>query len=305
VKRAIITGATGLIGTAVAKHFSSLGIELLCLGRQKLTAEEIDRSLGAGSSYLSLAMEDISSLPTQAESIGWSSGGQTVFFNFAWGGNQRLTDGEFSDQLNNAVYAAEAMRTAKRLGCIKFVNSGTLEETFVEQFLQGDREQPYASEQTNYALAKLAARDMCKMVAYIEKIDYVHTRLSVPLASDLSRGNYVALTLKKIAQGEVSEAPQNEQLFDIVLTDDVARAYYLIGQRGMNKADYFIGTSRPATLKQHFERFKSLLQGAHVEDYATVTDSRAQFFDPLALQLDTGFVASAGLQEIIQHVRQR
>ena len=62
MKKAIITGATGLVGNAVAKHFSSLGIEVLCLGRQTLNAEDISMQFGLGSSYLRLAMEDMASL---------------------------------------------------------------------------------------------------------------------------------------------------------------------------------------------------------------------------------------------------
>ena len=60
--RVLITGATGLVGMAVAKHFSSLGIDVLCLGRQILSPEDISRHFGLGSSYLKLAMEDMASL---------------------------------------------------------------------------------------------------------------------------------------------------------------------------------------------------------------------------------------------------
>ena len=137
MKKAIITGSTGLVGMAVARHFSSIGIEVLCLGRQILSPEDISRHFGVGSSYLRLAMEDMDSLAERVELMAWSPGSECVFFNFAWRGHKRLTDGSFGDQMNNAVHAAEAVQSAKKLGCIKFVNVGTLEETFVEQFLEG------------------------------------------------------------------------------------------------------------------------------------------------------------------------
>ena len=35
-------------------------------------------------------------------------------------------------------------------------------------------------------------QEICvKLVAYLEKIDYVHTSLSVPLSPDLTKGGYV------------------------------------------------------------------------------------------------------------------
>ncbi len=299
MKKAIITGATGLVGMAVARSLHSLGVETLCLGRKTFNPQGIVRNFGAGSCYLRLEMENIASLPKRVEAMGWSPGCECVFFNFAWGGLKRLTDGQFAHQLSNAVHAAEGVRSAKQLGCIKFVNVGSLEETMVEKYLEGKREVPYRSSQTDYALAKLAARDMCKMIAYLEKIDYVHTRISIPLASDLSRGTYVAKTLKQILEGEPYEMPSNEQLFDIVLTDDLARAYYLIGLKGKNKADYFIGTSRPTTLKQYFMEIDRLVNGGCSDEPQPIMDGRALLFDTKSLHRDTGFVSTSGCKDII------
>ena len=301
MKKAIITGATGLVGMAVARHLTSCGVDVLCLGRRQLDPALVSHHFGTGASYLNLALDRFAELPTRLAAMDWTADESTVFFHFAWGGQNRLTDGTFAEQLDNAIHAAEAVRTAKRIGCARFVNAGTVEETFVERFLEGSREVTYRSGQTDYALAKLAARDMCRMVAYLEKIDFVHTRLSVPLAPDLSRGTYVASTLKKIARGETYEAPQNEQLFDIVLTDDVARAYYLIGQEGRNKADYFIGTSRPATLKQYFAQFERLVRGEPAMPTESISDERVQIFSTHELQQETGFVASVGLEGLVFH----
>jgi nucleoside-diphosphate-sugar epimerase len=248
-------------------------------------------------------MENLPRLAEKIDLMGWSPGPECVFFNFAWRGFSKLTDGGFSDQISNAVHAAEAVRIAKNLGCIKFVNAGTLEETIIERFLDGDNNNRSQSTQPDYALAKLASRDMCTMVAYLKKIDYVHTRMSVPLSSNLSRGTYVAATLKKIAEGMPYEAPSNKQLFDIVFLDDVVRAYYLIGNIGKNKANYFIGTSKPATLAQYFARFERIVKNQCSVDADLVAATETDFFSTVAIHQDTGFVASTRLEDIIEKVR--
>lgn len=300
--KAIISGANGLVGMSVANYLSSLGIEVLCLGRKILSPTEVSECFGLTSSYLKLDMKDIDSLVDRVESITWSPGSKCVFFNFAWRGDQRLTDGGFSEQFNNAIYAAEAVRSAKKLGCVKFVNTGTLEETFVERSLKEGSGHSYQSTQLDYALAKLASRDMCKMVAYLEKIDYVHTRLSVPLASDLSRGTYVAGTLKKIIDGEPYDKPKNNQLFDFVFTDDVARAYSRIGFKGKNKADYFIGTSRFMTLGQCFEIFERLVSEGHSHEAEINAGGGDINVGIEALYRDTGFVPETQFQDIIKEL---
>jgi nucleoside-diphosphate-sugar epimerase len=300
MKKAIITGATGLVGMALSKYLSSNGVETLCLGRQDLRPEEVRSNFGIGSHYLRLAMEDIKSLPEQVDLIKWKPGLECVFFNFAWRGQERLTDGSFGDQVNNAVHAAEAVRSAKKIGCIKFVNVGTLEETFAEQFLSENKDQCYPTNQMDYALAKLASRDMCNMVSYLEKIDYVHTRFSIPLDPHLSRGTYVAETLKKIYDGKFYEVPKSKQQFDIIFIDDLVRAYYLIGLHGINKANYFIGTSRPATLAQYFEHFAQLVNGNNDGRVETEVVDEVGLFDTKNLYQDTGFFATTRFRDIFK-----
>lgn len=290
-RKAIVTGATGMVGLAVAKHLAGKGLDVLCLGRRQLSNDEITTMFGVGNvSYLPLDMRNIESLPEAVHELGWEPSDSCIFYNFAWSGSATLTDGDFEHQFKNAIYCAWAVSAAKRLGCSKFVNAGTMEETFAERYLRGEVEHPNTS-QINYAISKLAARDMSKMIAYLDKIDYVHTRLSVPLDENLSRGGYVSSVLGKILRGESYDQPQSDQLFDIVLTEDVAAAYFHIGQAGRNKADYFIGTSRPHTLRQYFEISERIRERGS-DGYPTVehADLSHGIFSIRDLLNDTDFV---------------
>lgn len=303
--KAIITGATGLLGMSVAKYLSSFGVQLVCLGRQNLSAQDCYKYFGEQSKYIRLAMKNITALPEKLKTIGWGSCEGAVFYNFAWSGNNRLADGVFSAQLQNAVCSAEAVKVAKAVGCGKFISAGSFEETFIEAFLKAKNSQKYESAQANYGLAKLASRDMCKIVAYIEGIDYIHTRMSVPLDSSLSKGGYIVSTMRKILNGEGYEEPQSTSLFDLVLLEDVARAYHLIGQKGVNKADYYIGTGKPATLGQHFEYLIQLIDGQYEFNNDSVMNGHARLFDIQKLRQDTGFLAALGLENVIAKVSKK
>lgn len=298
MNKAIVTGSTGLVGTAVSKYLSDLGVQVLCLGRKAMNANQVDQTLGVNSTYLPLHMKDIESLPERALAIGWSTEPDTVFFNFAWSGRQRLYDGDLSDQLSNAIYSAQSVKIAKEMGCTKFVNSGTMEESFITKFLIARDKGPYDSSQTNYGLAKLSSRDMCNIMSYLQGIDYIHTRMSVPLASDLSNGTYVSLTLNKILKCECYDKPRSEYLYDIVLLSEVAISYYLIGSKGLNKADYFIGTGRPATLQTYFDSFLQLVNG---ECFTSMQSFNVQnsLFSTQSLKNDIGFVPSLGLDKVV------
>jgi nucleoside-diphosphate-sugar epimerase len=183
-----------------------------------------------------------------------------------------------------------AIQIAKEIGCDKFVSSGSLEETLTESFLQGNLPN-YASTQSNYAIAKLASRDMNLICSYLDKISYIHTRVSIPLDPLFLQGGYVSDVLSKIYENKPYDPPLNNQLFDIILIRDVANAYFQIGCKGLNKADYFIGTGRPTTLKNYFSDYKNLLSGENqIEDLLHRGDRN--FFNTQILKKDTGFIAS-------------
>lgn len=303
MKKAIITGATGLVGSYVSKYLANNGIEVLCLGRKQLNNDEIRERFGSNNiEYLSIRMEDILSLSSELQKINWIPGKSCVFYNFAWGGSEKLTDGNFQDQFNNVIRSANAVLSAKEIGCIKFINSGTLEETYAEFFLNDTKNNPpYSSSQTDYAIAKLASRDMNKMVSYLQKIDYIHTRLSVPLDPELKKGGYISSVLRKIKDNLPYEIPKNKQLYDLILLEDVAKAYHLIGIYGKNKSDYFIGTSKPKTLQEYFEISEKSKKGNLNKDISEKREnSNYEFFSIMNLVNDTGFKLSYTYEEFIK-----
>ena len=200
MKKAIITGASGLIGRSLAKYLTSINIDVLCLGRQDWDSKHARDYFGKGIVYMQLEMQNISLLSDKINDLNWEVGNDCVFYNFAWGGIKGLTDGSFEDQLRNAISSSLAIKAAKEIGCLKFINSGTLEETYAQSNIANGS--PYSSSQENYAVAKLACRDMCSMIAYLEKIDYIHTRLSAPISPDLTAGGFISSTLRKIRNKE-------------------------------------------------------------------------------------------------------
>ena len=78
MKKAIITGSTGLVGSCVARKLMSCGVEVLCLGRQKLTGEETISFFGEKTKYISLEMSQISDLEKKTELASWTTVARTI-----------------------------------------------------------------------------------------------------------------------------------------------------------------------------------------------------------------------------------
>tara|TARA_B110000444_G_scaffold178451_1_gene167156 strand:+ start:2769 stop:3668 length:900 start_codon:yes stop_codon:yes gene_type:complete len=288
--KAIITGGTGLVGQSVARQLVNNNVDVLCIGRSNLSESDIHKIFGKSVTYLQLDMKNISELNKIIDKINWNPEKKCVFYNFAWSGDQRLTDGSMEDQLENVTLTSSAIKVAKTIGCSKFINCGTIEETYAEWHLNNHSK--FNSSQSNYAIAKLASRDMSLMTAYLEKIDYIHTRLSVPISPNLSIGGYIPQTLKKIIDKEHYDAPNNPQLFDIISTKDVALAYYLLGLKGKNKSDYYIGCGNPVVLKDYFVQFDRYIKGLSLKERDYSETPPSAFFKTNILNSDTNFIPS-------------
>ena len=257
MNKAIVTGATGLIASGVVECLLDKGIEVLALGRRAISDSGIKHlSTHSNLIYLQLEMSEIEYLPQRLNEINWSPGEDCVFYHFAWSGNSRLADGSVQDQFNNVTYSSNAVVTAQELGCQKFVNAGSQEERFMDKYLASHwTGQSYHSNMGVYGSAKVSARDMCLLLAYLKKIDYVHTRISVIVEESLETNNYINSVLKKIVNRESFDPPLNTQLFDFISKEECAEAYYLIGKDGKNKSDYFVGSGNPMTLHEFFNAF--------------------------------------------------
>lgn len=287
---AVITGATGLVGSALARRLATDGIPTVCVGRRTLSTGEIAAVFPSPTiRYLPLQPHGFKTIPAVVSLSGWRPGSSCVWYHCAWGGSKALTDGTFETQFSNATAAADAVLAARQIGCRTFVNVGSMEETLAERHVREKPAHPYSSTQSYYAISKLAARDTCRIVAYLNKIDYIHTRLSAPIHHKLEKGGYIASTLNSILDGRPYNRPRNPQLYDIVTDTDVADALYLIGLHGRNTADYFIGTGAPRPLLEYFSVAEEIVGGGTPGTAVVASNLEARSFEIAALTADTGY----------------
>ena len=290
MKSAIVTGATGMIGMSVAKYLASKGINTIALGRNLSKIDPAILNFNTRLKYIEISMEEIYNLENRIEQIGWVTE-DCVFFNFAWRGSKSISDGTLNEQMRNVLHTANAVKVAKKIGCTKFVNCGSLQETFAEHILLGSGLNEKLS-QMNYTIAKITSRDVALIESYNHKLDYVHTRISVPLSLDLNKESYIQLCLKKILNGAPISEPLNTSIFDFIRLEEVVHAYLLIGERGINKADYYIGSKTPSTLSQYFSNFKKYVQKKQLSPYERLDELHLNIFSTSKIEIDTKFVPS-------------
>jgi nucleoside-diphosphate-sugar epimerase len=298
MKSAIITGVNGLIGEALAKFLIRKNVKVIGLSRKKTNLSS-DLELSSFFKFIELNLSEIENLPRLLKSKGINLHHDCIFYHFGWGGLNKLTDGEFEDQFVNATYSAKAVQVASKCNCKKFINIGTIEETYLENVLSRNIE-PSKLQQLNYAISKTASRDMSQLIGYLEKINYIHTRISVPIDESLLKGGYIPQTLKKIIQGKGFSKPQNNQYFDFIYLEDLCEAYYRIGSHGLNKANYYIGPGKPRTLLEYFSELELIVNKKKPTNLNTKVKSNEFIFKTESMKRDLNFSCEFNIEHLIQ-----
>ena len=81
MKKAIVTGATGFIGSSFVQFLVDKGIDVVALGRKPLEdVRETRRQKIEGAHYINLDMKEIENLDKKIAEINWDAGKECVFF---------------------------------------------------------------------------------------------------------------------------------------------------------------------------------------------------------------------------------
>ncbi|WP_159784567.1 NAD-dependent epimerase/dehydratase family protein [Sodalinema gerasimenkoae] len=260
MKKAIVTGATGFIGSVFVAYLMKSGIEVLALGRKSLNeVSDRERKRLAGAAYLRLDMNEIALLSKELSGIGWNVGDDCIFFNLAWGGVNGLSDLNIEAQMKNVIWSVSALDTASRIGCRRFIQVGTMEEAFTYKYLDLDHN---TSNKYNrhviYSVAKIAAKRALKIKASQIGIEFIYVLHSHVMGPNDTKDSFLQVTLQKLIKGDDLIFSTGEQYFDVISVKDCVYGYYLIGQRGVPGSEYWVGSGDPRRLREYVERMYRL-----------------------------------------------
>lgn len=287
MKQALLTGVTGYVGAKLYQLLKERGIDVVAIIRSSSSSlKEIEKGKLKGLKYVIHDFDKEVNLREKLEKINFFPSEDLVFYHFGWTGEKSLTDGDMASQMKNVHITTEAIKQAKSVGCNTFINSGTFEETLMECSLNQALQESIIDIKSiprNYAIAKLANRNMCFLTAYLEKIDYIHTRFSVPVSNMFDSGRFIENQILQIKSGENVPTPRNINPLNFIHIDDLVEAYYEIGMKGGNQKDYFIRTELFIKLSDLFSYLSKLNNNAELASHFPVnhlkfykTDSKKQ-----------------------------
>ena len=130
--KAIVTGASGFVGSALVKKLVQEGIDVLCIDHKKrdnLDNEKIKSMV--------LSVENIEELETKI-----NFGEYNMFYHFAWVGSAGPLRTNEKVQVRNAMWTVKCLRTANKIGCKKFIVAGSIMEYEVHSVMYSQGTKP-------------------------------------------------------------------------------------------------------------------------------------------------------------------
>ena len=295
MKKAIVTGATGFIGSSFVEYLIKKDIEVLALGRKKIdqiSSTRLNKIKGAA--YINLNMSDISILGDALKDIDWEVGDDCVFFNLAWGGESGLSDMNIGAQMSNVEWSISALQTASKIGCSRFVHTGTMEEAFTKKYLELDyKKNNQYNRHVIYSVAKISAKNALNIKASQLGLDFIYVLHSHVMGPDDDKNSFLQVTLQKLISGDELVFSTGEQYFDVISVSDCARGYYLICQNGKPGSEYWVGSGDPKRLKEYVERMYDLFPSGSEMQFGKLTYNdiilEKEVFSITNLVEDTGY----------------
>ena len=245
MKKAIITGADGFVGSYSVNEFLKNGVDVIAVDLAA-TPQRLKKQDGLHYIQCDIA----NNLQTLVDKVKHQN--IDSFIHFAWAGSAGSQRTDYKLQLQNAAVTVECLKGAKAMGCDRFVCAGSIMEYEVEAAIHNQGSRPGMG--YIYGMGKLMAHCLCKAVATDIGIDLLWPMITNAYGIGELSPRFVNTTLRKILANEPLEFTAGTQNYDFVYVTDVARAIYLIAEYGKPFYEYIIGSGEAAPLRNFILR---------------------------------------------------
>lgn len=291
MKRVIITGADGFVGSYTVQCFLDNGVEVLALD---IIEEPRRLKPRAGLSYKCIDVSNPKQLLDAVEADYYDT-----FVHFAWAGSAGSQRTDYNLQMQNALNTVECMKTAKQLGCSRFVCAGSIMEREVEAAVHEQESRPGMG--YIYGMGKLIAHCLCKSVASNVGIDLLWPMITNAYGVGELSPRFVNTTLRKIINNEPLQFTAGTQNYDFVYVTDVAKAFFAVAKDGIPFKEYIIGSGNARPLKEFILEMQRALAPDATPLFGDVpftgTNMPLSAFDTTDIKTDCGFEPEVGFAE--------
>lgn len=260
MKRAIITGATSMIGVALVNKLLEENVEMLLFVRKSSRVDRIPKSDLISIEYCD--MDDYRSINKIDDKK------YDVFYHFAWMGTTGVDRNDMYMQSNNIRYSLDAVNLANKFGCKVFIGAGSQAE-YGNVDCDMDSDTP-TNPSSGYGIAKLCAGQMTRNLCNKLNIKHIWTRILSVYGPYDNENSLIMYTIKSISSGDILRLTKCDQIWDYIYSKDVANIFYLLYEKGKNNKNYVIGNGAKESLRSYVEKIRNIINPDYQIEYGKI-----------------------------------
>lgn len=153
--------------------------------------------------------------------------------------------------------SVNALLLAKRLECKKMIAAGT-----VAEYAYCERIMDFSQKQTPndiYGAMKVSVYNILNVLSRKIGVNFIWTVLPSTFGEGRNNDNIITYTITKLLKNEKPLYGDLEQLWDFLYVREVARALWLIGDRGNGDKIYGIGSGQYRQLKDYIFTIRDII----------------------------------------------
>lgn len=248
MKKLVLTGATGMIGSAIVRGALKQDYEITCIVRKNSSRiKNIPQD-----SRVHIIDADISEYKNLELNEKYD-----IFMHLAW--NKTTVGGrdDVDSQLKNIEYTLDAVRLAKRCGCSVFIGAGSQAEYGV-QTVPLTPELPVNPE-SGYGIAKYTAGKLSSILSKQLGNRFNWMRILSVYGKNDGENTLISYCIRELKNGRSPELTKCEQIWDYLNCDDAARAFLAVAEKGIDGKFYPLGSGNGRKLSNYIEDIQRIV----------------------------------------------
>ncbi|GHT97795.1 CDP-abequose synthase [Spirochaetia bacterium] len=294
-----LSGATSMIGLALVKQYILNNVKVYALVRpgspriNRLPASDLITVLEYGLD--SLAGSDLPDAVTSEVD---------VFYHVAWSDTDKIGRNSCDKQLLNIQYTLDAVHLAKKLGCKKFIGTGSQAE-YGHASIPLNGTVP-TNPEIAYGIAKYAAGKLAKIECEKLGLEYNWVRILSVYGINDSNDTLIKTFITNCKNNQPMGLSPCTHIWDYLYEDDAGRALFAIGEKGIDGKVYCLGSGTGKPLREYLETVKKIINPDYMPGYGEIlyNDKSVTYLcaDTSELTADTGWEPEVSFEEGIKKI---
>lgn len=242
---------------------------------------------------------DFEKLESLADQLGTD---YDTFYHLAWQGSSVEERNDIEIQLKNVRYTLAAVNLARQTGCHRFIGAGSQAEYGnAEGKLSPDT---FPNPNIAYGIMKLCAGQLSRVLCEQRGIEHIWTRTLSVYGPYQNKDSVLISSIFSLLDGISPEYTKGEQQWDYLYAADAARAFYLLGEKGIPGKIYCIGSGTVKPLSRYLEILRDQIDPCIELQFGKIPYRSHQVMhleaDIRELREDTGFAPRCTFEEGIR-----